>query len=544
MGRGGSFLLSLVSVALLGVQAAALKQDCYGATVKISAIHAQHPDEPVLEVYGYPSAIGRAIPASPTGSMHLELAAPPHACAAVSPPALPLSAALVSRGECDFVQKALALAAAGYSAMILVDSAPGCVFMSANDTAAAGALEIQAATITAVAGRRVRDALCASPAGLDVGLWAPAPCGPDLAGPLLWALAVGCVALGSALAAAAQRRALDAPPPKDSDSEAEGPRARADPGFVVSRVGAGGFVVVASTLLLLFYYLDDDWLASLLTFVFMAACWSPLAEALAAAVELALWRAPRLRASLNDPAPLPLFGPVGLLQAVSVVATVTTIDIWREHRDAGWAWAVQDAMGAALLVSLLRTVRLPDLATACILLPLAFLYDVWWVFLQPLVTGGPSVMVEVAGGGAGGPRFPMVLLAPTPGLGDNPAMAILGLGDVALPGLLVVLTWRWDVTQRFLGVRPSHYGPCALAGYAVGLTATYAALRVGLFGDAGQPALLYLVPSTLGTTCALAAARSELGRLWTADVDPESLRSGGGPAGEDVEQGREALLAT
>ncbi|KFM27386.1 Signal peptide peptidase-like 2B [Auxenochlorella protothecoides] len=449
MGRGGSFLLSLVSVALLGVQAAALKQDCYGATVKISAIHAQHPDEPVLEVYGYPSAIGRAIPASPTGSMHLELAAPPHACAAVSPPALPLSAALVSRGECDFVQKALALAAAGYSAMILVDSAPGCVFMSANDTAAAGALEIQAATITAVAGRR------------------------------------------------------------DSDSEAEGPRARADPGFVVSRVGAGGFVVVASTLLLLFYYLDDDWLASLLTFVFMAACWSPLAEALAAAVELALWRAPRLRASLNDPASLPLLGPVGLLQAVSVVATVTTIEVWREHRDAGWAWAVQDAMGAALLVSLLRTVRLPDLATACILLPLAFLYDVWWVFLQPLVTGGPSVM-----------------------------------GDVALPGLLVVLTWRWDVTQRFLGVRPSHYGPCALAGYAVGLTATYAALRVGLFGDAGQPALLYLVPSTLGTTCALAAARSELGRLWTADVDPESLRSGGGPAGEDVEQGREALLAT
>lgn len=117
-------------------------------------------------------------------------------------------------------------------------------------------------------------------------------------------------------------------------------------------------------------------------------------------------------------------------------------------------------------------------------------------------------------------------------------------GDVALPGLLVVLTWRWDVTQRSLGARPSHYGPCALAGYAVGLTATYAALRVGLFGDAGQPALLYLVPSTLGTTCALAAVRSELGRLWTADVDPESLRSGGGPAGEDVEQGRETLLAT
>ena len=28
------------------------------------------------------------------------------------------------------------------------------------------------------------------------------------------------------------------------------------------------------------------------------------------------------------------------------------------------------------------------------LLPLCFLYDVFWVFLQPLLLGGPSVMVQ------------------------------------------------------------------------------------------------------------------------------------------------------
>ena len=31
---------------------------------------------------------------------------------------------------------------------------------------------------------------------------------------------------------------------------------------------------------------------------------------------------------------------------------------------------------------------------ASVLLPLCFLYDVFWVFLQPLLIGGPSVMVQ------------------------------------------------------------------------------------------------------------------------------------------------------
>ena len=33
---------------------------------------------------------------------------------------------------------------------------------------------------------------------------------------------------------------------------------------------------------------------------------------------------------------------------------------------------------------------------ACILLPLCFLYDIFWVFITPLIMGGKSVMVEVS----------------------------------------------------------------------------------------------------------------------------------------------------
>lgn len=35
------------------------------------------------------------------------------------------------------------------------------------------------------------------------------------------------------------------------------------------------------------------------------------------------------------------------------------------------------------------------LQVACILLPLCFLYDIFWVFITPIIMGGKSVMVEV-----------------------------------------------------------------------------------------------------------------------------------------------------
>ena len=44
---------------------------------------------------------------------------------------------------------------------------------------------------------------------------------------------------------------------------------------------------------------------------------------------------------------------------------------------------------------------------AMILLPLMFAYDVFFVFLEPLIFGGPSVMVK-----AGGARLPFLLPSP------------------------------------------------------------------------------------------------------------------------------------
>jgi hypothetical protein len=239
---------------------------------------------------------------------------------------------------------------------------------------------------------------------------------------------------------------------------------------------------------------------------------------------------------------------------------------------AGPWWLLHDALAASLLAQLLRALRLPDFRSACALLPLVLLYDVFWVFLQPRLTGGGSVMVDVAtsGGGARARPLPLLLRVPDPLFGRAAALAaalpglpasispggggsLLGFGDVVLPGLLAALGRRLDVERREQEEErarraaaaaaaaagggdeeaddacappppppppppSSSSPPCYLvsvaAAYAFGLALTFAALRAGVGGEGGQPALLYLCPCVLGAFAATAWRRGELAAVW------------------------------
>lgn len=86
-----------------------------------------------------------------------------------------------------------------------------------------------------------------------------------------------------------------------------------------------------------------------------------------------------------------------------------------------------------------------------------------------------------------------------------------------LPGLLAVFCRRFDISH-WLPLRRGYFLPC-VAGYGAGLLATYAALWFSLFGDEGQPALLYLVPGTLGTVSMLGFARGQFPALWDNDFE-------------------------
>lgn len=164
---------------------------------------------------------------------------------------------------------------------------------------------------------------------------------------------------------------------------------------------------------------------------------------------------------------------------------------------------------------------------------------------------------------------PIKLVFPRPAPADEPSAkaqhAMLGLGDVVLPGIMIGLALRFDLflfylrrqtrTQAVEGsdetvVKPKYfslagrwsdhfwthsltgrplfptadeskpeppftfpktYFKASLIGYVIGMLATLGVMQV--WGHA-QPALLYLVPGVLGSLWLTALVRGEIGLMW------------------------------
>lgn len=209
-------------------------------------------------------------------------------------------------------------------------------------------------------------------------------------------------------------------------------------------------------------------------------------------------------------------------------------------------WIMQNIMGACMCILFLQTMKLNSIKVASILLTAAFFYDIFFVFVTPLLTkGGKSIMVDVATSGGpptadpswcekypegpecqGGDPLPMLFTIPR--INDFAGgSSLLGLGDIVLPGLLLSFASRYDEAKALVGSshspRPSPRSPhetCSKKGgyfipsviaYAIGLSMANVAVYVMRMG---QPALLYLVPCCLGTIVYLGWKRGELVDLW------------------------------
>jgi signal peptide peptidase-like protein 2B len=289
---------------------------------------------------------------------------------------------------------------------------------------------------------------------------------------------------------------------------------------VISLRAAASFALVASVVLLFLYFTMSTWLLAILTGLFALIAWQATAYVLVSA-----FRAVGLRFKRETRLCQARFTETDTAAAVLSAVIVGT---WLCFRGAHWSWILQNALSISLLVVMIHSVVLPNLRVATILLCGALIYDVWWVFLQPAVLGGRSIMVEVATGGDNnvGFQMPMVLTVPQFfGLGTNPAMAVLGLGDVVLPGFLVAMGRRWDLHKASLGTASAavlsiQYFLALLIAYGGGLMVTFVALARGWGGNDGQPALLYLCPATLGMTTTLAWANGDLRALWEWEDPP------------------------
>ncbi|KAL6123229.1 hypothetical protein ACLB2K_075751 [Fragaria x ananassa] len=207
-------------------------------------------------------------------------------------------------------------------------------------------------------------------------------------------------------------------------------------------------------------------------------------------------------------------------------------------------WILNNLLGISICIAFVSHVRLPNIKVCAMLLVCLFVYDIFWVFFSERFFGA-NVMVSVATQQASNPvhtvanslslpglqmvtkklELPVKIVFPrnlfggvTPGESTRDFM-MLGLGDMAIPAMLLALVLCFDYrkssnTVNLLDMHSSKghkYIWYALPGYAIGLVT---ALAAGVLTQSPQPALLYLVPSTLGPIVVISWIRKELAELW------------------------------
>ncbi|KAA0707320.1 Minor histocompatibility antigen H13 [Triplophysa tibetana] len=172
-------------------------------------------------------------------------------------------------------------------------------------------------------------------------------------------------------------------------------------------------------------------------------------------------------------------------------------------------WVANNLFGLAFALNGVELLHLNNVSTGCILLGGLFVYDVFWVF-------GTNVMVTVAKSFEAPIKlvFPQDLLEK--GL-DARNFAMLGLGDIVIPGIFIALLLRFDVSLK-KNTRTYFY--TSFLAYIFGLGLTIFVMHT--FKHA-QPALLYLVPACLGFPMLVALIKGELTEMFSYESTDEVL---------------------
>mmetsp|Transcript_25985 Transcript_25985/g.56637 ORF Transcript_25985/g.56637 Transcript_25985/m.56637 type:complete len:387 (+) Transcript_25985:149-1309(+) len=179
-------------------------------------------------------------------------------------------------------------------------------------------------------------------------------------------------------------------------------------------------------------------------------------------------------------------------------------------------WLANNTLGLAFCLEGIEHLSLGSVHVGTILLVGLFFYDIFWVFCTP-------VMVTVA------KNFDAPIKLLFPRLGDldggKRPFAMLGLGDIVIPGIFVALILRYDVQNGFR----FKYFQSAFVGYVLGLAATIFVMN---YFQAAQPALLYIVPSVLACTGLHAVVNGEFNKLWNFSEAKEDQPKQEGQAAE------------
>ncbi|EOY04904.1 Signal peptide peptidase family protein, expressed isoform 1 [Theobroma cacao] len=429
------------------------------------------------------------------------------------------SVALSTRGDCDFTTKAKVAQSGGAAALLVINDKEELYKMVCSENDTSLNISIPVVMIPKSAGDVVNKSMADK--HVEFLLYAPTRPVVDFSVLFLWAMAVGTIVTASlwqefGTSEHTNERYNELSPKESSNAGISNDDEKEI--LDISAKGAVVFVITASTFLVLLYFFMSSWFVWLLIVLFCLGGVQGMHNCI---------MTPILRKCRNCPQKtlnLPLFGEVSILSLVVALFCVTFAVVWAVHRRASYSWVGQDILGICLMITVLQLARLPNIKVATVLLCCAFVYDIFWVFLSPLIFH-QSVMIAVArGDNSGGESIPMLLRVPRvfdPWGGYD----MIGFGDILFPGLLVAFAFRYDKeNKKHLA---NGYFVWLIIGYGFGLFFTY--LGLYLMNGHGQPALLYLVPCTLGVAVILGLVRGELKGLWNYSPESSSMTN---PSGE------------
>ncbi|KAL3381373.1 hypothetical protein AABB24_001466 [Solanum stoloniferum] len=437
----------------------------------------------------------------------LAFADPPDCC---STPRNKLTgeAILVHRGNCSFTTKANVAEDAGASAILIINNQTELFKMVCEPHEHDLDIGIPAIMLPQHAGTSLIKFLGNS-SSVSVQLYSPKRPMVDVAEVFLWLMAVATILCASYWSAWRAREAAIEQDKllKDGSNECnvtEGSRS----GVVleINIISAVLFVVVASCFLIMLYKLMSSWFIEVLVVLFAIGGVEGLQTCLVALLSCFRWFERFGQSYIK----IPFLGPVSYLTLAISPFCIAFAVLWAVYRHISFAWIGQDILGIALIITVLQVVQIPNLKVGTVLLSCSLLYDLFWVFLSKSLFHKSVMIVVARGDKSGEDGIPMLLKIPR--LFDPwHGYSIIGFGDIILPGLLVAFSLRYDwLCNKRLR---DGYFLWAMLAYGLGLLTTYVALN--LMDGHGQPALLYIVPFTLGTFLTLGKQRGDLKHLWT-----------------------------
>lgn len=437
---------------------------------------------------------------------HLTLSDPRDCC---RPPKKKLTGdvIMVNRGHCKFTKKANVAQAAGASAVLIINNQKELYKMVCEPDETDLDIHIPAVILPQDAGSSLEKLLMNS-SSVSVQLYSPRRPVVDVAEVFLWLMAVGTIVCASYWSAWSAREAAIEQDKllKDASDELAFTKAVGVSGVVdINMTSAVLFVVIASCFLVIFYKLMSFWFVELLVVLFCIGGIEGLQTCLVALLSRSL------KSSGQSFIKVPFFGAVSYLTLAVSPFCVAFAVVWAVYRTTvSFAWIGQDILGIALIVTVLQIVHVPNLKVGTVLLSCAFLYDIFWVFVSKKLFNESVMIVVARGDRSGEDGIPMLLKIPRM-FDPWGGFSIIGFGDILLPGLLIAFSLRYDWLAK--KTFRAGYFLWAMFAYGLGLLITYVALN--LMDGHGQPALLYIVPFTLGTFLTLGKKRGDLKILWT-----------------------------